>query len=189
VTVYPLGAGEARVLPANGLTAQSAIWHPDGNRIVLQASEQGRGARLYLQDVAGGKARPFTPENYRALGRRSLSPDGKSILVAGPDRKVYLYPVEGGEPIPLPALTFQDVGVSWTPDGRFLYFSRRGELPLKVYRFDLRSGAKEFVREVMPSDPAGVGGVGPVLMLPDQKSYVFGYNRILSDLHVVDGLK
>jgi len=78
--------------------------------------------------------------------------------------------------------------VGWTPDAQFLYFARR-EVPSKVYRIDLRSGAKEFVRELMPSDPAGVEAVGPVLMLPDQKSYVFGYQRILSDLHVVDGLK
>jgi hypothetical protein len=42
----------------------------------------------------------------------------------------------------------------------------------------------------MPSDSAGVEAVGPVLLLPDGKSYVlFGYTRILSDLHVVEGLK
>jgi len=41
----------------------------------------------------------------------------------------------------------------------------------------------------MPSDPAGVEAVGPVLLLPGGKSYVFGYTRVLSDLHVVEGLK
>ncbi len=189
VVVYPIGPGEARTIPTNGLRAERAVWHPDGKQIVLQASEPGHGTRFYLQDLGGAKARPFTPEGYRAFGVRPLSPDGKSLVVVGPDRKVYLYPVAGGEPTPLPGLAFQDSAQGWTPDGRFLYVARRGEAPLKVYRIELPNGAKELVRELMPADPSGVAGVGAVVLLPDGKSWVFGYSRILSDLHVVEGLK
>ena len=56
-------------------------------------------------------------------------------------------------------------------------------------QIDLATGKREFVRELMPSDSAGVASVGPVCILPDQNSYVFGYQRVLSDLHVVQGLK
>jgi len=188
LVLYAIGAGEAKPIPQNGLRPSRAFWHPDGKRIVLQAREPGRGSRLYLQDLAGGKPRPFTPEGYRANGPKALSPDGRSIVVIGPERRVYLYPLEGGEPTHLPALTFQNTAVGWSPDARALYFSSRG-IPLKVHRMDLASGADEVVKELMPSDRAGVESVGPVLLLPDQKSYVFGYVRILSDLHVVDGLK
>jgi hypothetical protein len=41
----------------------------------------------------------------------------------------------------------------------------------------------------MPSDPAGVGLIGPILMTTDAKTYVYGYHRALSDLYLVEGLK
>jgi Tol biopolymer transport system component/predicted Ser/Thr protein kinase len=189
LVAYPVGPGETRTISEAGLAVQRALWHPDGRRIVLQASEAGRGQRFYLQDVAGGKARPFTPEGYRSLGPKPLSPDGRFVVVLGPDRKVYRYPVEGGEPVLVPSLTFEEGVQGWTPDGRFVYVSHRGERPLKIYRLEIATGAKELVRELMPSDAAGVESVGPVVLLPDGKSWVFGYSRILSDLHVVDGLK
>ncbi|MDQ5871636.1 MAG: serine/threonine-protein kinase [Acidobacteriota bacterium] len=188
LVVYPIGPGEAKPIPQGGLKPSWARWHPDGKRIVVQGRESGRGVRLYLQDLAGGKPRPFTPEGYRANGLKPLSPDGRSIVVIGPERTVYLYPIEGGEPTPLPALTFQNSVVGWSPDARALYHSSRG-VPLEVHRMDIATGADEVIKELMPSDHAGVESVGPVLLLPDRKSYVFGYVRILSDLHVVDGLK
>jgi hypothetical protein len=60
---------------------------------------------------------------------------------------------------------------------------------MRIHRLEMATGAKELVRELMPADAAGVESVGPALLLPDGKSSVFGYVRILSDLHVVDGLK
>jgi eukaryotic-like serine/threonine-protein kinase len=189
VVIYPLGAGESRTLPTPGLNVDRAIAHPDGRRVLLQAREPGRGARLYLQDLAGGIARPFTPEGYRTLGLRALSSDGTSVMAVGPDRKVYLYRLGGGEPISPPGLTNEDNVIAWAGDSRSVYVTRRGERPLKVSLVDLGTGKRELVRELMPSDAAGVTGVGPVHMLPDRKSWVFGYSRILSDLHVVDGLR
>jgi hypothetical protein len=139
-------------------------------------------------DLSGGKALAFTPEGYRPLGPRALSPDGTVVMVAGPDRKVYLYPLGGGEPHSPPGMTNLDNVLSWSADLRSVLVSHRG-LPLKVDRIDLGTGKRDFVRELMPSDSAGVTGVGPVCILPDQNSYVFGYQRVLSDLHVVQGLK
>jgi hypothetical protein len=42
---------------------------------------------------------------------------------------------------------------------------------------------------LMPSDPAGVETIGPVLITPDGKACVYGYHRTLSDLYMVEGLK
>jgi hypothetical protein len=41
----------------------------------------------------------------------------------------------------------------------------------------------------MPSDPAGVERIGPILLTADGTSCVFGYHRILSDLYLVEGLR
>lgn len=189
VVFYPLGAGEARTIPTGRLSVNGGVVHPDGRRLLLQAREPGRGPRLYVQDLAGGSARPFTPEGYRTLGIKPLSPDGATVLVVGPDQKVYLYALAGGEPRTPPGLTNQDDAVNWSEDMRSVYVVRRTERPLRVSRVDLETGKREFIRELMPADAAGVTNVGPVLTLPDRKSYVFGYQRVLSDLHVVEGLK
>ena len=189
VVIYPLGAGEARTIPTGRLSVSGGVVHPDGRHLLLQAREPGRGPRLYVQDLAGGSARPFTPEGYRTLGIKALSPDGATVLVVGPDQKVYLYALAGGEPRVPPGLTNLDNAVAWSEDMRSVYVVRRTERPSRVSRVDLATGKRDFIRELMPSDAAGVINVGPVLMLPDRKSYVFGYQRILSDLHVVQGLK
>jgi hypothetical protein len=109
-------------------------------------------------------------------------------MTVGPDRKVYLYRLAGSEPIPAPGLTNDDGVVAWAADARSVFVAHR-DRPLRVSRVDLETGKRELVRELMPSDAAGVTGVGPVHVLPDGKSWVFGYVRILSDLHVVEGLK
>jgi len=40
-----------------------------------------------------------------------------------------------------------------------------------------------------PADPAGVSQIGPIVMTPDGRSYIYGYHRTLSDLYLVEGLK
>ena len=53
----------------------------------------------------------------------------------------------------------------------------------------LRRFEQEVWRELIPADSAGVDSVGPVLLVGDGRSYVYGYSRTLSDLFVVDGLR
>jgi hypothetical protein len=77
----------------------------------------------------------------------------------------------------------------WSPDGRALYVYRRDELPTHVYRVDVASGRKELWKTIGPSDRAGVTGVGHIIMTPDGASYVYNYQRTLSDLYLVEGLK
>ena len=61
---------------------------PDGRRLLIGADEEGRGDRVYLVDVEGGKPRAVTPENFRGPG--PISTDGKRFLARGPDEKVYI---------------------------------------------------------------------------------------------------
>ncbi len=44
-------------------------------------------------------------------------------------------------------------------------------------------------KELRLPDPAGVLQVGPVVITPDGKSYVYSYRRILEELYLVTGLK
>jgi eukaryotic-like serine/threonine-protein kinase len=117
------------------------------------------------------------------------SPDGNLVAAIGPDQRGYFYPVGGGQPRPIPGSAVGDLPIGWSADGRSLYIVRRGEMPALVYRLELATGHKNLWKRLMPSDPAGVNIIFPILLTPDGKSHVYGYRRILSNLYLVEGLK
>ncbi len=186
LVLYPIGVGEPKTLPSSGLRIEAASWLPDGRRIVFSGAEPDRGSRLWVQGMDDAKPKAFSPEGYRMFG---ASPDGKSVAVIGPDRRYYLYPIDGGEPLPIRGLVAGDVVGGWTEDGRSLFVRRRGELPLRVLKLDLASGRKELWKELVPPDPAGVSTIAPVLITPDERFYAYSYTRSLADLFVMEGLK
>jgi eukaryotic-like serine/threonine-protein kinase len=188
LVLYPIGTGEPRLLDSGGLRIHNAMWLPDGRQILFSANEPDHGARLYIQEINGAKPRAVSPEGYLAFDR-CLSPDGKLVAASGPDRRFYLYPVEGGEPTLIPGLVFGDTPVSWSGDGRSLLIGRRVEVPLKVFWLDVRTGRKELWRELMPPDATGITTIGRIVATPDGKSYAYSYIRSLADLYVVEGLK
>jgi WD40 repeat protein len=186
VVLYPIGVGEPKTLPPNGLRVDFATWLPDGRRFVFSGAEPERGSRLWVQGIDEPKPRAISPEGYRMFDR---SPDGKFVAVSGPDNRYYLYPIDGGEPVPIQGLVPGDVVDGWSRDGRSVFVRRRGELPLRVMRLDLTSGKKELWKELMPPDAAGVSTIAPVLITPDEKYYAYSYTRNLADLFVVQGVK
>ena len=186
LVLYPIGVGETRTLPPIDLRIEQIEWLPDGRGFVFSAAEPDRGSRLWVQKIDETKPKAFSPEGYRLQAR---SPDGKLVAAIGPDRRLYLYPIAGGEPTPIPGLMPGDVVGGWRADGRSVFVRRRGEVPLRVMTLDLATGRKELWKELMPADPAGVSTIAPVLITPDEKSYAYSYTRTLGDLYVVDGLK
>jgi hypothetical protein len=55
-----------------------------------------------------------------------------------------------------------------------------------VVRIDSATGARTDVATLSPSDPAGLVGVGSVLIAPDGDHYVYRYFRQLSQLFIVN---
>jgi hypothetical protein len=186
--VYSTGAGEPNKLPTEGLAVQNDLnWLPDGKHVLLTAREKGRGPRLWLQEISGGKPRAISPEGYVA-SPRAISPDGKVAVVTGPDQKMYLYPLAGGEPQLVPGITGER-HAGWSGDGLFLYVYRLGELPAKVFRVEIATGKRELWKTLMPADAAGISSITRVCPTSDGKSYAYTYFRTLSDLYLVEGMK
>jgi Tol biopolymer transport system component len=188
LALLPTGAGEPRTLPAHGLKVTRAHWLPDGKRILLNANEPERGVRLYIQDIADGNVRAISPEGYRTF-LRCVSPNGRLVTVRGPDLKLYLYPVEGGEPTPIPGVTTDDWPAGWSADSRSIFVYRRREIPAKVDRLDIATGRRELWRELKPDDSAGIASIAPVIPTPDGRAYVYCYFRTLSDLYLAQGVR
>ena len=186
--LLPTGAGQAKRLELDPMSHQWVSCLPDGQRILIWGNEPGRGRRLYVRDLAGGKLQPITPEGTNIPW--AISPDGKFVAAfTDPDQLVSLYPILGGEPRPVPSLTPGDAPIGWGADNRTLYVSPRGDLPPKIFSVDPKTGRRHFIRQAMPPDPVGIRCVPRILTTSDARSYAYTYFRDLSDLYVVDGLK
>jgi serine/threonine protein kinase len=187
--LLPTGPGSPRML-SGGAIAQlrEGVWLPDGKQNDFTAFEEGRGARAYVQDVETGSMRSVTPEGVR-MPEKAASPDGKSLL-AFLDGKWFLYPLEPGEPRPMPFLTHRDDPRQWSTDGRFLYVARNGAAPpLQIERLNIATGERTPWKTLVPYDPVGIESLETVVITPDGTGYCYTYARRLTELYLVDGLK
>jgi serine/threonine protein kinase/Tol biopolymer transport system component len=187
VDLIPCGAGEPRTIPTGDLNVDHASWFPDGRSICCLASEPGRARRLYKIDLATGKREPFSEEGityYDSL----VSPDGRFALAHAPGRKLTVYPVDGGASRPLEGAFDFERPVGWGDQGRAIYVFSRGELPVKVWRIELGSGARTLFREISPADATGVEGIATARMTPDGRTLAYSYYQRMSRMYTVEGL-
>jgi len=191
LTLLPTGAGEPKPVAAEGLqVVGGAFIPPDGKRLLVGASEPGKGIKAYVLDLAGGKPRAFTPELAAAGSGGAVSPDGRFFTTNGADKRLTIFPIDGGSPRPVSGLERDDTPVQWGSDGDTLYVTRFGETPLQIYRFHLSSGKKELWKEIMPADRTGFIRIGSVAVARDARSYAYTYELVTaSDLFLVSGWK
>ena len=118
-----------------------------------------------------------------------VSPNSEFAAATGPDRKLYLYPVAGGDPSLVKAAEPGETATGWTVDGQSLFVFHFGEIPERVVQITLATGQRKPWKDLAPADAAGLTNLRAVIMAADGKSYVYGYVRTLSDLYLVEGLK
>jgi serine/threonine protein kinase/Tol biopolymer transport system component len=188
LTLLPTKAGEAKQLPPDGIVHLAAKWFPDGKRILVSGNESGHSSRLYVEDLVGSKPDAITPEAIDPT-EFAISPDGKFVAAIGPDHNGTLYPVDKSEPRPLKGMLQNDVPIGWSSDAQSIFVYPRGSLPANVFRLNIQTGQRTLLKPLVPFDSSGVYLVGPVLVTPDAKTFVYNYRRILSTLSLVEGLK
>ena len=187
LVLLPTGPGEPVPLTRDRIHHDSGAFFPDGKRVLFLGREPGRGNRLYVQAIFGGAPLPVSPEGPFTGG--PISPDGRFVAALGPEGKVTLYPTVPGEPVAVPGAMPMWFPIQWTPDAKFLYVFRFGELPARVFRLDPFTGRRELWKQFAPSDPAGAVEIRSIAMTPDAQSYAYTYVRILSTLYVAEGLR
>jgi len=185
--LVPCGAGEPRTIPTGDLGIDHATWFPDGRAVCCLASEPGRARRLYRVDLEGGTPEPFSEEGvtyYDSL----VSPDGRFAVAHGPGRRLRIYPVDGGASRPLGGAVEFERLVGWSADGKAIHVFTRGELPVKIWRIELETGARSLHREFSPLDNTGVEGIAVARMTPDGKALAYSYYQRMSRMYTVEGL-
>ncbi len=188
--LLPTGVGTPVPLaPVTG-TPLSFDWTPDGKNILYGASDNGRPSRLWLQEVASGKAKPISAEGVEMLLYSHLiSPDSKFVIARGSDRALRLYPLAGGPPRPLPGVAPAEQPLRWSSDGGSLYVYTPGPPPVTVERLRLSDGRREVWKQLVPADTAGAAFIRPPVITPDGRFYVYCYPRVLSEVFLVRGIR
>jgi Tol biopolymer transport system component len=182
-----VGPGQSReiALPELERLQNGSHFLPDGKRIVVNGNEPGHPGRTYVVDVAGGKPVPVTPEGVYAT---LPSPDGKFLAGETADRKLDLFPLDGGPVRHIPNLELGYVLAHWSADSQALFVYRTGEMPLKIQRLDIATGKTKPVRELVPADLGGVVSIAPVITNVDASAFAYTYYQTFSVLYVVSGL-
>jgi hypothetical protein len=125
------------------------------------------------------------------VGSRSLavSNDGRFVAALGPEGNVVLYPVDGGEPAPVPNVRPNEAPLRWAADGRSLYVAEMGKIPMRISLVDARTGERRPWRELQPPDPAGVRRIMYPTPSLDGRAYTYTCAIRLGDLYMADGIR
>jgi Tol biopolymer transport system component len=188
LVLLPTGAGQPLTISPGGIRCSFPVFLPDSRRVVFRGHEPGRSDRIWLVTIDGGKPRPISPEGV-PYSPFVPSPDGRVVMALGVDGKPTLFPVEGGEPGPIPGTAAEDAGTQWSADGKSVYVCRAQGPAVVVKLVDVATGASTPWKVIEPSDPAGVHAVARVYPTPDGRGYAYSFVRILSTLLEVKGLK
>jgi serine/threonine protein kinase/Tol biopolymer transport system component len=190
VILLPTAAGEARSVGMGKLwIIRSVAIHPDGRRVIFAASEKGKSERLWVREIEGSAApRPISPAGFYVYASGFLSPDGLWAVASDTSDRLWLFPVEGGEAKRVPSVEDGEAFAGWTGDGRAVYVSRYSE-KLQIHRVDLSTGMRRLWKEAFLPDSAGAQRPDAVLVARDADVWAAGYQSLLGELYVVEGLK
>jgi len=192
VRLLPRGAGIPRKLDLGPIGSTHLInWHPDGQRLVVMGSEKGRPMRLYVLPIAGGAPRAITPEGVSYSSGaivKMVSNDGTRVAALTPDNVLKIHAIEDGAEVGSWQLEDGEEPVRWCAGDGALFVWRRGDVPVRVTRFDLTTGERTFWREYPPGNRVGVVCSRSLLMTADGETCVHTYSHMISELFVARGL-
>ena len=174
--LYTLSVTGGRATPiTQGLPFDTQpVYSPDGQWIAFVSDRSGADNIWLVHPDGSGLHQVSFGDDDTGLVSPAWSPDGKSIYVsrfswAVDNYELWRYDLTGGETLVVPvkdpgqprASGVSSLGAVVSPDGQYLYFSRRtgtsdlngGVDDWSVVRRDVRSGAEE---TVLP-DPGGPG--------------------------------
>lgn len=186
LVLLPTGAGQEEILTTGSVQTETVEWFPDGKRLLLSGNETNQPPRTYMLDLATQKIRAVTPSGMRAS---AISPDGEFAAVISEgklmihsftnNRDTSVGPVEPGTSV-----------IRWSGDGHYLFLQQKqaGRSTVPLIRIDIRTRNKEVWRELKPPDPTAFF-FGTAHLSADGQSYAFSFQRDLSTLYLVKGVK
>lgn len=185
VQVIPVGAGQARELKWNGFHPRWGFWFPDGQHILLVASQAGQGTGFYVTDVNGS-----TPKRLaEAEGFSGVAPDGQRIFAF--ENGIWVVrPVQGGDTKPMRGVEGHENPIAWGADGQHVFVQATTATGLTIYKVDVESGKRELWQTISPKDQVGLQPMAvPSAITPDGRWIAFNYRTHVEQLYRSDNLK
>ncbi len=186
--LVPTGPGEPRTIRNDGIQEYRwAHFMPAGQGILFYGTDARRSLRTYVTGLAGGAPHPIAAAGIVC---NVVSPDGLLAATNGTDRGILLVPTGGGgEPRPVPGTGPSDLPFGWSADQRYLLAYRRDEVPARAFRIEAATGKRELWKQWAPADRAGVLSIADPQVAAGGRWYAYTYERLLSDLYLVEGLE
>jgi eukaryotic-like serine/threonine-protein kinase len=200
VALYPLGTGESRYLEMGPVvTATNIHWFPDGKRLAVFGSEDGKASRSYVVNVANGAAEPAGPEGFQVI---AVSPDGKHLVgevirevassASDPralgEGAAATLELSTNELKAVVGMTPGQQVAQWSRDGEGLLVKNSDVTTVSIYRLDLATGKQTLVKQMETKGQGGGGGTS-LWLAADEKSYVLFQIAQTGMLWTVDGVK
>ncbi len=186
LVLLPTGAGEEKTLATGGIAVETVEWFADGKRLLFSGSQSEQPPRTFVLDLASGNFKAVTPPGVRAS---AVSPDGRFAAMIS-EGKLRLHALDEGRDVVVGTVEGNIGVMRWSDDGRHLFLQRaladrRG---MTILRLDVQTGNQEVWRELKLPDPTTLF-YGSARVSADGKSYAFSFQRDLSTLYVVSGVK
>ena len=185
IWLLPTGSGTSRSVDVADLRFVADVgWFgfflPDARQAVLPV--QGTdGVRAYVVDLQTGQSRARTPP---LLAGAASSPDRRFLAAASVDGGVNRYSTEKSAPSAVRGVGPNDVLLAWTNRG--LLVSPDARPPVRMFRVDPETGARELFTTLGTGDAPGADAILSLAVTPDEKTMAYSYSRRTARLCLYD---
>ena len=189
--IYPTGLGQARSLRSPEIDRYGwAGWHPGGHDIFFVGTTHDGVRGLYTQPLDGTGPRLLYDEAIELdwVTGPPIAPDGRRIVLKKVDGSMAVLHTDTKVCEPVPGVGAGDNPVRFDADGRHLFVASSAEMPPRIDRVEIATGARSLWKELRPPDPAGIIYFGGIVTTPDGSRYAYTYARSMSDLYLVEGI-
>ena len=189
-SIVPTSAGQPIALDLGGASLVAAAFLPGPEpRLLATIGESADRGEVAIVTSKGVRKLGISP-GFTDLAV-AVSPEGDAFAYRTGAREIALCRFEkpGCRKV---SLSRDEAPIQWSADGRFLYLREFGfgQIPVRVSRYEIATGAESDWRMLGPEDPTDFISVGGLFVSRDGKSYAFDAQGILdSSLFVVEGLR
>lgn len=184
--LLPTGPGEERMLLTPGLQPEAAEWFSDGRHLLFTGNAAGQPPRTYTYDLSNDRIAAVTAPGVRAS---AVSPDGQSAVVVH-DGEARLVSLAGRPDVPLSAVGLNTSVMRWSADGAFIFFQRLDaeRRTSAILRLHVPSRRLEVWHDLKLPDRTALF-FNFAHISADGKTYAFSFQRDLSTLYLVAGVR
>ena len=117
-------------------------YSPDGKKIAFGSTQSG-APEIWIADADGSNPARLTSFGGPLIGDRGWSPDSQRLVFhARPEGQadIFMIPANGGAPKRLTTDPSDDVGASYSRDGRWIYFSSSRSGQFEIWKMPAEGG-------------------------------------------------